>query len=42
MNRLGIRPTNDFAFLKSFGSPGNTLALTSLLNAILQLPVPIV
>ena len=39
---LGIRPTNDFAFLKSFGSPGNTLALKSLLNAILQLPVPIV
>jgi len=38
---LGIRPTNDFAFLKSFGSSGNTLALKSLLNAILQLPVPI-
>ena len=42
MNRLGIRPTNDFAFLKSFGSPGNTRALLSLLNAILRLPVPIV
>jgi predicted transposase/invertase (TIGR01784 family) len=42
MLRIGIRPTNDFAFKKTFGSPGNTLALISLLNAILNLPVPIV
>ena len=42
MIRIGIRPTNDFAFKKTFGSPGNTLALISLLNAILELPVPIV
>ena len=41
-SRIGIRPTNDFAFKKTFGSPGNTLALISLLNAILNLPVPIV
>ncbi|MEI6525613.1 MAG: Rpn family recombination-promoting nuclease/putative transposase [Planctomycetota bacterium] len=39
---LGIRPTNDFAFLKTFGSPENKIALMSLLNAILDLPDPIV
>ncbi|MEN9553956.1 MAG: hypothetical protein RLZZ232_242 [Planctomycetota bacterium] len=39
---IGIRPTNDFAFKKTFGTPGNTLALVSLLNAILKLQVPIV
>ena len=39
---IGIRPTNDFAFKKTFGTPGNTLALVSLLNAILKLRVPIV
>ena len=39
---IGIRPTNDFAFKKTFGSPENKLALVSLLNAILNLPVPIV
>ena len=39
---IGIRPTNDFAFKKTFGSQGNTLALISLLNAILNLRVPIV
>ena len=35
---IGIRPTNDFAFKKTFGSPENKLALISLLNAILDLP----
>ena len=35
---IGIRPTNDFAFKKIFGSPENKLALISLLNAILNLP----
>ncbi|MCY3004562.1 MAG: Rpn family recombination-promoting nuclease/putative transposase, partial [Planctomycetota bacterium] len=42
MQPIGIRPTNDFAFKKTFGSPENKLALISLLNAILKLPVPIV
>ena len=39
--RLGIRPTVDFAFKKTFGDPNNRLALISLLNAILKLPSPI-
>jgi predicted transposase/invertase (TIGR01784 family) len=39
---IGIRPINDFAFKKTFGSPENKLALISLLNAILDLPKPIV
>lgn len=39
--QLGIRPTVDFAFKKTFGDPKNRLALISLLNAILDLPVPI-
>ena len=39
---IGIRPTNDFAFKKTFGSPENKLALISLLNAILSLPSSIV
>ena len=39
---IGIRPINDFAFKKIFGSPGNKLALISLLNAILGLSKPIV
>ena len=39
---IGIRPINDFAFKKTFGSPGNNLALISLLNAILELPQPII
>ncbi len=39
---IGIRPINDFAFKKTFGSPENKPALMSLLNAILQLPLPIV
>jgi len=34
---IGIRPTNDFAFKKTFGFPANKLALVSLLNAILEL-----
>ncbi len=38
---IGIRPTNDFAFKKIFGSPENKLALISLLNSILDLPSPI-
>ena len=40
--RIGIRPINDFAFKKTFGSPENKLALISLLNAILGLPKPII
>ncbi len=40
--RLGIRPTVDFAFKKIFGSPQNSAALIGLLNAILELPRPIV
>ena len=39
--RIGIRPTNDFAFKKTFGTPANKIALISLLNAILELPSPI-
>ncbi len=35
---LGISPTNDFAYKKVFGSQANSLALISLLNAILNLP----
>jgi len=38
---IGIRPIVDFAFMKTFGSPENRICLLSLLNAILQLPVPI-
>mgnify|MGYP003338116605 CR=1 FL=1 len=38
---LGIRPTNDFAFLLTFGSPENKVALISLINAILKLPCPV-
>ena len=38
---LGIRLTVDFAFKKSFGSPENAPALIGLLNAILDLEVPI-
>lgn len=39
---IGIRPINDFAFKKIFGSLGNTLPLISLLNSILKLPIPLV
>ena len=42
MHPIGIRPTNDFAFKKTFGSPENKVALISLLNAILTLQIPIV
>lgn len=38
---IGIRPINDFAFKKVFGTPGNKPILVSLLNAILQFPQPI-
>jgi predicted transposase/invertase (TIGR01784 family) len=38
---IGIRPINDFAFKKAFGSPENKVALIGLLNAILNRPVPI-
>ena len=33
---LGIRPINDFAFKKTFGTAENRVALISLLNAILR------
>ncbi len=39
---LGIRPINDFAFKKTFGTPENRPCLISLLNAILRLKEPIV
>jgi len=39
---LGIRPINDFAFKKTFGTPENRVALISLLNAILEPKSPIV
>ncbi len=39
---LGIRPIVDFVFKKIFGSPENSAALIGLLNAILDLPRPIV
>ena len=39
---LGIKPTVDFAFKKIFGSEENTAILLGLLNAILELPCPIV
>ena len=38
---IGIKPTNDFAFKKTFGSPSNKAVLISLLNSILGLPKPI-
>lgn len=41
MEPIGIRPTNDFAFSLTFGTPQNKVALISLLNAILEFPVPI-
>ena len=37
---IGIRPTNDFAFKRIFGSSDNKLHLISLLKAILNLPNP--
>jgi predicted transposase/invertase (TIGR01784 family) len=39
---LGIRPINDFAFKKIFGSAENRVSLISLLNAILMPKSPIV
>ena len=39
---LGIKPTVDFVFKKVFGSPENVSVLIGLLNAILELPRPIV
>src|SRR5271157_5993790 len=39
---LGIRPINDFAFKKIFGTAENRVALISLLNAILEPKSPIV
>jgi predicted transposase/invertase (TIGR01784 family) len=38
---IGIRPTNDYAFVLTFGTPENNVPLMSLLNAILSLPSPI-
>ncbi len=40
--RIGIRPINDFAFKKIFGTAANKLALISFLNAVLRLRIPIV
>ena len=40
--RIGIRPINDFAFKKIFGSDTNKLSLISFLNAVLCLGGPIV
>jgi len=40
--RIGIRPKNDFAFKKIFGTVANKLSLISFLNAVLCLGVPIV
>jgi predicted transposase/invertase (TIGR01784 family) len=39
---LGIRPINDFAFKKIFGTAENRAPLISLLNAILEPKSPIV
>lgn len=39
---LGIRPLNDFAFKKVFGTPENRAVLISLLNAVLKPAPPIV
>ena len=40
--RIGIRPINDFAFKKIFGTIANKLALISFLNAVLRSHIPIV
>lgn len=39
---LGIDPTNDYVFRLAFGDPANSDLLIHLLNAILDLPSPIV
>ena len=38
---LGINPLNDFAFLKTFGTPENRESLIGLLNAVLKPKSPI-
>ena len=38
---LGINPLNDFAFLKTFGTPENRESLIDLLNAVLKPKSPI-
>ena len=40
--KIGIRAWIDFAFRKIFGKPGNEICLTSLRNAVLKLPRPVV
>jgi len=40
--KIGILAWTDFAFRKIFGKPGNEICLISLLNAVLQLPRPVV
>ena len=40
--KIGIRAWIDFAFRKIFGKPDNDICLISLLNAVLQLPLPVV
>ena len=39
---LGIDPTNDYVFRLAFGDPANSDLLIHLLNAILELPSPII
>lgn len=39
---LGIDPTNDYVFRLAFGDPKNSDLLIHLLNAILELPSPVV
>ena len=40
--RIGIRPINEMAFKKTFGTPENKLSLISIINSVLTLPWPIV
>ena len=40
--KIGIRAWIDFAFRKIFGKRGNEICLISLLNAVLDLIVPVV
>ncbi len=40
--KIGIRAWIDFAFRKIFGKHGNEICLISLLNAVLDLPEPVV
>ena len=39
--KIGVRPWIDFAFRKIFGKRGNEICLISLLDSVLELPVPI-